>query len=191
MSLHSPAWSISIPDFQTGHSTQTSRIQHFNQVWPQKVLKCSKFDESPSCKLYTAHSKCVSGCSVTWRATAPLAGTLASETAALGFVGWALGCVIGRGLSVNGLEAIPGSSDEVLPAVSAILPFYDLWRKSPFWSSCSSGMSIVLPTSLDPEHVDQDACSLLGQIPPDTSLVSFSRTLVGLWRFTWEWLRSD
>lgn len=44
---------IGIPDFQTGHSTQISRIQHFNQVWPQKVLK---FDESPSCRLYTAHS---------------------------------------------------------------------------------------------------------------------------------------
>ena len=77
-------------------------------------------------------SKCVSGCSVTWRATAPFDGTLASETAALGFVGWALGCVVGRGLSVNGWEAILGSSDEVLPAMSAILPFYDLWRKSPF-----------------------------------------------------------
>ncbi len=83
-------------------------------------------------------------------------------------------------------EAILGSS-EVLLAMSA-MPFYDLLTKESFFEvnalSGFSGMSIVPLTLLDREHVDQDACSLLGQIPPDTSLVSFSRTMVGLWRCT-------
>ena len=80
-------------------------------------------------------------------------------------------------------EAILGSS-EVLLAMSA-MPFYDLLTKESFFEvNALSGMSIVPLTLLDREHVDQDACSLLGQIPPDTSLVSFSRTMVGLWRCT-------
>ena len=83
--------------------------------------------------------KRVSGCSFTWRTTAPLDGTFASETAAFGFVGWALGCVVGRGLSMNGWEDTGSDSGQFWSVASHVSNAF-LWladKRVLFWSQCS------------------------------------------------------
>ena len=114
---------IGIPDFQSGHSTQISRIQHFNQVRPQKVWK---FDESPSCRLYTAYSSVFQDVLSLEEQQRLLMARLLLRQPRLAL--W------DEPLAALSEEDFPWMDGKRFWAVlmKAILPFYDLWRKSPF-----------------------------------------------------------